>query len=73
MFIYCTWFPEVKFPTHVLVHFTDCFNLGQFDQDLSTGYSTNVIRPVYFSFSSFALITENVQVKADPAHIYTAA
>ena len=71
MFIYCTWFPEVKFPTHVLVRFTGCFNLGPFYQDLSAAHSTSVIRPVYFSFSLSALIVDNVQVKADPAHKFT--
>jgi hypothetical protein len=70
-FLYCTWFPEVKFPIHVLVRFTDCFNLGPFDQDLSTAHSINVIRPVYFSFSLFALIIEKVQFRADPAQKFT--
>jgi hypothetical protein len=71
MFIYCTWFPQVKFSIHVLVRFTDCLNLGPFNQDLSTAHSTNAIRPVYFSFYLSVLTTENVQVKADPAHIFT--
>jgi hypothetical protein len=70
MFIYCTWFPEVKFPIHVLVRFIDCFNLGPFDQGLSTADSTNVTQPVYFSFYLSALIIENVQVKANPAHTF---
>ena len=68
MFIHRTCLLEEKFPISVFVRFTDCFSLGPFDQDLSTSHSTNVIRPVYFSFSLSILIIENVQVMTDPTH-----